>query len=133
MPENPSGALPAGIGALRWRVPLYRRDQTPADDLALQKHPVPLVTGRADLQPTYASTFYQSTQVDTPITHMITVRWLDYLETIDVVIRSSLRQDGTLRTEIFRVRRTKELAGRKRFLQMECELEHSRTTSDDSY
>ena len=30
------------------------------------------------------------------------------------------------RAELFRVRRTKEVAGRKRFLQMECELERSR-------
>jgi hypothetical protein len=37
-----------------------------------------------------------------------------------------------MRTELLRVRRTKEIAGRKRFLQMECELEHSRLTPDDS-
>ena len=47
--------------------------------------------------------------------------------------RSTTRPDtGGMRTELYRVRRTKEVAGRKRFLQMECELEHSRTTPDDS-
>jgi head-tail adaptor len=133
VPDNPSGQLAAssGIGSLRWLVTLYRRDQTPADDMALQETLVPIATVHADIQPTYASTFYQSTQVDTPITHMINVRWFDYPSTIDVVVRSTTRPDGTQRTELYRVRRTKEVGGRKRFLQMECELEHSRTTPDD--
>jgi len=152
MPANPSGALAASVGSLRWLVTLYRRDQAPADDLALTENLVPLATVHADIQPTYASTFYQSTQVDTPVTHMICIRWQDYLATIDVVVRTTrlpgsgggggdfsgdfggdfagggTGTGGTMRTEIFRVRRTKEIAGRKRFLQMECELEHSRIT-----
>jgi hypothetical protein len=134
VPDNASGQLPSpiGIGSLRWLVTLYRRDQVPADDLALQENLVPIAIVHADIQPTYASTFYQSTQVDTPITHMINVRWFDYPATIDVVIRSTHRPDGTQRTELYRVRRTKEVAGRKRFLQMECELEHSKTTVDDT-
>jgi head-tail adaptor len=134
MPDNASGQLPSpiGIGSLRWLVTLYRRDQVPAADLALQETLVPIDTVHADIQPTYASTFYQSTQVDTPITHMINVRWFDYPSTIDVVARSTTRPDGTQRTELYRVRRTKEVAGRKRFLQMECELEHSKTTADDT-
>jgi head-tail adaptor len=135
MPDNPSGALAAstGVGSLRWLVTLYRRDQAPADDMALQETLVPIATVHADIQPTYASTFYQSTQVDTPVTHMINIRWQDYPVTIDVVVRSTRRPDnGGLRSELFRVRRTKEVGGRKRFLQMECELEHSRFTPDDS-
>lgn len=135
MPDNPSGQLLAsnGIGALRWWVTLYRRDQAPADDLALEETLVRIAAVHADIQPTYPSTFYQSTQVDTPITHMVTIRWQDYPSTIDVVTRVTARNtDGSLRGELFRVRRTKELAGRKRFLQMECELEHSRTLPDDS-
>jgi hypothetical protein len=63
---------------------------------------------------------------------MINVRWFDYLPTIDVVVRSTKRSDGMLRSELYRVRRTKEVGGRKRFIQMECELEHSRVTPDDS-
>lgn len=135
MPDNPTGALTAsvGLGTLRWLVTLSRRDQVPAEDLAARERFVPIATVHADIQPTYASTFYQSTQVDTPITHMITIRWQDYPETIDVVIRSTIRPDtGTMRTELYRVRRTKEVGGRKRFLQMECELERSRITPDDS-
>jgi head-tail adaptor len=114
-------------------VTLYRRDQSPADDLALTETLVPIATVHADIQPTYASTFYQSTQVDTPITHMISIRWQDYPATIDVVVRSTTRPDDqAMRTELFRVRRSKEIAGRKRFLQLECELEHSRITPDVS-
>lgn len=133
MPANPSGALAASIGSLRWTVSLYRRDQAPADDLALAETLVRIATVHADVQPTYPSTFYQSTQVDTPITHMICIRWQDYPATIDVVTRVTARApDGSLRGELFRVRRTKEIAGRKRFLQMECELEHARTLPDDA-
>ena len=128
MPDNNSGQLPSsvGIGSLRWVVTLCRRDQAPADDLALQETLVPIATVHADIQPTYASTFYQTTQVDTPVTHMINVRFQDYPATIDVVVRNTRRPDGSQRVELFRVRRTKEVGGRKRFLQMECELEHSR-------
>ena len=130
---NPSGALAASVGSLRWLVTLYRRDQAPADDLALTETLFPLETVHADIQPTYASTFYQSTQVDTPVTHMICIRWQNYPATIDVVIRSTSRPDDqTIRSELFRVRRSKEIAGRKRFIQLECELEHSRITPDDS-
>lgn len=134
MPDNPSGQLPAinGIGSLRWLVTLYRREQEPSPDLAARETLVPIATVYADIQPTYASTFYQSTQVDTPVTHMVNIRWQDYPETIDVVVRSTRRPDGTQRSELFRVRRAKEVGGRKRFLQMECELEHARTTEDDS-
>jgi head-tail adaptor len=135
LPDNPSGQLTAsnGIGSLRWFVTLYRRDQAPADDLALEETFVRVATVHADIQPTYSSTFYQSTQVDTPITHMITIRWQDYPPTIDVVTRVTDRaDDGSLRGELYRVRRTLELAGRKRFLRMECELERSRTLPDDA-
>jgi head-tail adaptor len=135
LPDNPSGQLTAstGIGALRWVVTLYRRDQLPADDLALAETLVPIARVHANIEPTYASTFYQSTQVDTPITHMITIRWQDYPPTIDVIARVTERPpDGSLRGELYRVRRTMELAGRKRFLRMECELEHSRTLPDDA-
>lgn len=135
MPDNPSGQLTTsnGIGALRWWVSLYRRDQAPAADLGLDEDLVLIAQVHANIEPTYASTFYQSTQVDTPITHLVTIRWQDYPATADVVTRVTERaSDGTLRGELFRVRRTKELAGRKRFLQMECEIEHSRTLPDDA-
>lgn len=112
---------------------LYRRDQAPADDLTLQETLVRIAQVHADVQPAFASTFYQSTQVDVPVTHMITIRWQDYTSTVDVITRVTDRpSDGSLRGEIFRVRRTLEIAGRKRFLRMECELEHARTLPDDA-
>jgi hypothetical protein len=132
MPDNPSGALAASIGSLRWLVTLYRRDQAPADDLALTENLVPIAIVHADIQATRPGTFYQSVQVDTPTTHMIFIRWQDYPTTIEVVIRTTQRPDGSLRSEVYRVRRSLEIAGRKRFIQLECELERSRTTPDDS-
>ena len=131
MPDDLSGAYAASIGALRWVVTLYRRDQSPADDMALAETLVPLATVHANIQPSRPSTLYQSTQIDGPVTHMIDIRWQDYPATIDVVARSRNRPDGTLRTELFRVRRSTEIGGRLRFIRMECELEHSRTTPDD--
>lgn len=134
MPDNPTGRLPAptGIGTMRWLVTLYRRDQAPSADLALQETLVPIATVHADIQPTYASTFYQSTQVDTPITHLITFRWRRVFGTVEVIVRTGAGNDANLYSELFRVRRAKEVGGRKRFLQAECELEHARLTPDDT-
>jgi head-tail adaptor len=134
MPDNPSGQLTAehGIGTLRWLVTLYRRDQDPAADLGLQETLVPLGTVHADIQPSYESTFIQSTQIDGPITHMVTIRWQRYPVNADVVVRTTQAPDGTLWAELFRVRRSKEIGGRKRFIQMSCELEHSRQVTDET-
>ena len=132
MPDDPSGALAASIGALRWVVTLYRRDQAPADDLAITETLVPIATVHANIQPSRPSTLYQSTQIDGPVTHMIDIRWQNYPRTVDVVVRSTTLPNGLLRSEIFRVRRSTEIAGRKRFIRMECELEHARPTPDDS-
>jgi hypothetical protein len=135
LPDNPSGLLPAsnGIGALRWQVTLYRRDQMPGPGNAISENLVPIATVHADIQPTYPSTFYLGVQVDTPITHLIRVRWLDYVETTNVIMRTTTRpSDTTNRTELYRVRRVKEIAGRKRFIELECELERVQTTSGDT-
>lgn len=132
MPDDPSGGYAPAIGALRWLVTLYRRDQAPADDLAIAETLVPIATVHANIQPSRPSTLYQSTQIDGPVTHMIDIRWQDYPETVDVVARSTKRPTtGDMRTELYRVRRSTEIAGRKRYIRMECELEHSRTTPDD--
>jgi len=132
MANDPTGGLTAGIGTLRWLVTLCRRDQAPADDLALRETLVPLARVHADIQPSYASTFFQSTQVDSPITHVISIRWQNYPTRADVVVRAMMLPDGSRQMEIYAVRRTKQVGGRKRFLQMECELEHARATPDDS-
>jgi len=135
MPDNPSGSLPGsvGIGALRWQATLYRRDQAPGPNSAITETLVPLATVHADIQPTYPSTFYGSMQIDTPVTHLIRLRWADYVPTIDVIMRSTVRPtDNTIRTELYRVRRVKEIGGRKRFGELECELEHVETTAGDT-
>jgi len=164
VPDNNSGQLPAsvGIGSLRWRVTLYRRDQTPDPGLGIKETIVPIATVQADIQPTYPSTFYNSVAVDTPVSHMIRTRWFDYIENTHVIMRSTLRpqdqiptiwdNEATLwdspdgitswdvpesqsqrqRTELYRVRRIKEIAGRKRFVEFECELERAHTTYDDT-
>ena len=199
MPDNNSGRLPSsvGIGSLRWRVTLYRRDQTPDPGLGVKETLVPIATVQADIQPTYPSTFYNAVAVDTPVSHLIRVRWFDYIDNTHVIMRSTLRpieqrpviwDDGATtwdrpltwddgweasptqgipwdlptanqgalpwdnahtdwdgrpvvtywdprpqrqRTELYRVRRIKEIAGRKRFVEFECELERAHTTYDD--
>jgi hypothetical protein len=130
MPDNPTGQLARGIGVLRWTVTLYRRDQEPGPNEAITETLVPIGVVHADVQPTYPSTLYNSTAVDTPVTHLITTRWLDYIETTNVIIRNTTWPEP--RAEIFRVRRAKEVAGRKRFCEFECEFERWAPISDDS-
>ena len=81
------------------------------------------VTVHADVQAVGGLTFWGAEQTDTPITHRIFMRWHDYLDQTKVVVRDTLRPDSTTRREIFRVRRMKELGGRKRFVMIEAELE----------
>lgn len=135
MPSNPAGGLTNGngVGSLRWLVTLYRRLQAPGPNSAISETFVPLATVHADIQPTFPTTHYASVQVDIPITHLIRLRWVDYVENVVVVIRSTIRpNDGTIRSELFRVRRIKEVGGRKRFCELECELESVKTTEGDS-
>ena len=122
MPE----AEGVAIGRLRWRVLLATRDQAPQvlgtgiDEVLQNLQPV-----QADVQPVGALTFWGAAgeQVETPITHRVFIRWVDYLDNKEVVVRRTLRRDQTWRTELFRVRRVKEIAGRKRFCILEVELE----------
>jgi hypothetical protein len=87
----------------------------------------------ADIQPTYPSTFYLGAQIDTPITHMIRMRWNNYLEQTNIITRTTtLPNDNTNRTEIFRMRRVKEIGGRKRFIEIEAEFERTAITQGDS-
>lgn len=116
------------IGRLRWRVLLATREQsaqinsTGIDEVLKELQPI-----QADVQPVGALTFWGTAgeQIDTPITHRVFCRWLDYLSNTQVVVRRTRRRDDTYRTEIFRVRRIKEVCGRKRFVILETELEKS--------
>jgi hypothetical protein len=133
MASNLPGDLPDGIASLRWVVQLYMRTQVPAASGGLSESLVLIASTHGDVQPSWASTFNDSKAIDQPISHIICTRWVDYIENTSVIFRSTLRPaDNTFRTELFRVRRVKEVGGRKRFSAIECELEASKTTPDDS-
>lgn len=112
------------IGALRWCVTILERRQEPSGDHAgIDEIYARRQSVRADVQPIGALTFWGAQQTETPVTHRITIRWLDGLDNRQAILRETSRLDGTVRTELFRVRRVAEVGGRKRFLSLECELE----------
>jgi head-tail adaptor len=115
------------IGSLRWQVQIVRRVQTPDGTTGVTETQDPVATVWADVQSVGALTFYGSAQVDTPITHRITLRWQGYLDQTYAVLRTTTSRDGSggliSRTETFRVRRVLEMDGRKRFTRIEAELE----------
>lgn len=112
------------IGSLRWRVVIAQRRETPDPASAgILETLVDLQEVHADIEPVGTQTFYGSAQVDTPITHRIRIRWLDWVDTTHVLKRRTLRRDGTAREELFRVRRVGEFDGRKEFLLIDAELE----------
>jgi hypothetical protein len=117
------------VGRLRWPILIATREQTPeAAGVGIVEAFPAMASVRADVQPVGAMTYWGSMQTDSPgITHRIFIRWRDALDNTTVIFRTSLRNDGTLRWERFRVRRCKELGGRKRFLCIECELEQTGT------
>lgn len=117
-------ADPVSIGRLQWPITISRRVQAPDPSGAgIVETLEDAQTVRADIQPVGALTFYSGAQVETPITHLVTVRFLDWLDTNHVITRVLQRQDGTTRTELFRIRRLKWLDGDNRFLQLEVEQE----------
>ncbi len=119
------------ISSLRWPIVIARRRQTPdpagAGIVEILEHIQPW---RADVQSVGALTFWGAAggdeQIDTPVTHRIRMRWLNYLDNTLVILRQTKLLDKTVRMEIFRIRRIKELNGRKRFVEIECELERSK-------
>lgn len=112
------------IGRLRWIVYLANRLQQPqSDGTGIDELPADAIKLRGDIQPVGALTFWSGMQTDAPITHRIFIRWIDAIPNEAVVIRQTLRRDNSTRTERFRVRRWKELGGRKRFVLLEVELE----------
>jgi head-tail adaptor len=112
------------IGALRWLVVLASRDQAPdPDSPGILETLAELQSVRADVQPIGTMTFYAAEQVNTPLTHRIVIRWLDWVDTTCVVFRTTKRPDKSKMVELFRVRRVMPIDGRQRFLRMDCELE----------
>jgi head-tail adaptor len=112
------------IGALRWQVVIATREQAADPDSAgILETIARTQTVRADVQPIGPMTFYAAEQVDTPVTHRIVIRWLDWIDTTHVIFRTTKRPDQSDMIERFRVRRVMSIDGRQRFLRMECELE----------
>lgn len=112
------------VGSLRWPVLIARRRQDfDTADTGITETWVGLQQVRANIEPIGALTFYGSEQIDTPVTHRITLRWLDYLDNSHAVLRITRLPSGSPRQEVFRIRRVKELNGRKRFCSLDCELE----------
>jgi head-tail adaptor len=112
------------VGALRWKVSVARRNQSfDAAGTGIIETWVAIQQVHADIQSVGSLTFYGAAQTDTPITHRITFRWLDYLDQSHAILRVTRLPNGVLREEVFRVRRVMEAEGRKRFSVLECELE----------
>ncbi len=112
------------IGSLRWPVRIARRVQTPDSGVSINEDLVYLLQVHADIRSIGPMTFLAGAQTDRPITHRIYIRWLDWIDMRNVIVRQTLRLDQTARLEIFRIRKISEFEGRKRFLEILAELEH---------
>jgi len=112
------------LGKLRWPVTIAERRQAAGPAGGITESLTSLAEVWADIQPVGALTFYSGVQVDTPITHKVRLRWMDWIGTTHVIIRELRRPDGSVRTEIFRVRRVKEDGEFPlRWIDLEVELE----------
>ncbi len=116
------------INELRYEVMLARRSQLPDGGTGIAEILVSATRVHAKIEDAYPQTYYGSQQTDRPFTHMIWLRWIGWLDTTWVIVRHSLLWDGSPRYDVFRIRRIKELNGRKRFLEIECEQEARLTT-----
>lgn len=112
------------IGQLRWPVTIARRVQTPAGDgsgvAETLRH---VLATNAKIAPLGAVSYYGAAAVDTPFTHKVWVRYLDWLDTRHVILRATRTPDGSYRSELFRIRRVGDWEGRKRFSYLEVEEE----------
>lgn len=123
MPDESGGGV--RIGRLRWKVQFAVRSQVPDAGTGIVETLVTPQSVHADIQASSDATFWGSTQVETPITHTITLRWQDYPDNTVAVIRATQLPSGGQRVETFRVRKVNELAGRKRFIRLACQLENT--------
>jgi head-tail adaptor len=112
------------VGDLRWLVTLASRQENPDPNgtgvIETYVNPVQVY---ASIKPLGLQTYIGAEQIDTPLTHRVIIRWFDNLDMFDVVIRNIIRNDGSVRQELFRIRRVSEFEGRQRFVIFECELE----------
>ncbi len=119
------------IGELRWPVLIYRREQAPAvNSMGIDETLEPFARRRAKIEASRGLAFRESIQIDSPVTHMIWMRWVWGLDDTFAVLRDTFAPDGRRRREVFRVRRILEMGGRKRFVQVEAELEREQYGTD---
>ena len=113
------------VGQLRWPVIVARRRENfdPPGGISIFEDWVQVELVHAEILPISALTFYGAEQVDMPVTHRITTRFLGYLDNTFVIARNAVIPGGAVRGELFRIRRVKELNGRKRFTSLDVELE----------
>lgn len=120
----PYGQEPIRIGQLRWPIVVAKREQAPdPSGTGIVETLTGAKTVHADIQPIGALTFYAGAQVETPVTHRVIIRFLDGLDTTHIITRTLTRQDGSTRTERFRIRRIKWFQGDYVFQELEVEQE----------
>ena len=87
---------------------IAQRTQAPTGSNTIAEQYESLIVVRASVVPIGAATFVGAEQTDSPITHRIIIRWLDWLDMQNVVLRDTLRRDNTTRTEVYRIRKIAE-------------------------
>jgi Phage head-tail joining protein len=120
------------IGEMRWPVILVTRSQrAQAGGTGIDEPWIDLMHIRAAIKALHPLTYWSALaamQTDTPITHLIRIRWLDALDNTQAIKRVTSLKNRQTRTEIFRVRRFMEEDGRKRYAIIEAQQEQQLTS-----
>ena len=103
---------PIAIGELRWQVTLAMRPLRPTFGQAgITETIVEIATVHAAIQPLGLQAFIGSEQTETPITHMVYIRWQPFqsLDMFNVILRDIILPDGSQRQETYRIRRAGDI------------------------
>jgi len=112
------------IGELRWLVTLATRAQSAQPDgTGINEDWIHLVQVHARIQAMRPVTYWTAMQTETPVSHVIRIRWVNVLSNTQAILRTTIMQSGEPRTEVYRVRRYMEVEGRKRFVDIEAQQE----------
>lgn len=98
-------------GELDKRVWLRKRVDVPADDFGTEPEYPVLFPAWAKVVQTSATTYQDTAQTDNVITHYITIRWRRDITSDFEVVKGD---------EVYRVKRGRDLNGKRRFLLLEC-------------
>lgn len=98
-------------GELDKRVRLRQRVDTPSADFGVEpEYPVSFPAWAKVVQ-TSATTYQETAQTDEAVTHYITLRWRSGITSDFEVVHGE---------QVFRVKRARDLNGKRRFLLLEC-------------